>query len=274
MTGELLPRPPQPDFLRVRHDPPRLLTPLRRRLRDVYVNASDRGWFGLVPLETHVVICGFPRSGTTLLQVMLETSAAGAKSFGKERSAMSVARYTWPGQHPFLISKKPDDVFRVDEIRAYYRDRRTNVRFVLSVRDPRAVLTSIFVDKPGYCVPSTKWRAVYEHIRYQRQFSDVLLTEYRDLVEQPGGVQQRLAEFTGCPIRRRFEEFHDSVPGHFDTRALNGVRPLDRRSLNKWRSPEHRARIQQILDEIPELPERLIELGYESDSTWTREYLR
>jgi hypothetical protein len=272
MSTEPLPSPPRPAFLKGRRDPPRLLTPLRRHLRHVYVRAAERGLFGLVPLQTHVVICGFPRSGTTLLQVMLETSATDAKSFGRERSALSVARYTWPGRHPVFISKKPDDIFWVDAIREYYRDLRADVRFVLSVRDPRAVLTSIFVDKPGYCVPSVKWRAVHEHIRYQRQFADVLVTEYRDLVERPDGVQQRLAEFTGCRIGTSFDQFHAAVPGNFDTRALNGVRPLDRNSLYKWRSPEHRARIQQILNEIPELPKLLIDLGYESDTVWTSEY--
>lgn len=270
--GDLGARPSQPSFLRVRDDPPRLLTPLRRRLRHAYVRASDRGWFGLVPLDTHVVICGFPRSGTTLLQAMLETSAANARSFGKERSGMAVAQYTWPGRHPIVISKKPDDVFKVDEIRDYYRGLQTNVRFVLSVRDPRAVLTSIHVSKTGYCVPPVKWRAVDEHIRYQRPQPDVTIVEYRDLVDRPDHVQQQLAAFTGCEIRARFDQFHAAVPSHFDTRALNGVRPVDRRSLDKWRAPEHAARLRELLRELPELPERLIEMGYEPDTSWIREY--
>lgn len=270
--GQCTARPPHPAFLRRRRQSPRLLTPLRRRLRHAYVRATERGWLGLVPLETHVIICGFPRSGTTLLQLMLETSAAGARSYGRERSALAVARYTWPGRHRVVISKMPDDIFWVDAIREYYRPLRTDVKFVLSVRDPRAVLTSIFVDKPGYCVPVTKWQAVYDHIQYQRQFPDVIVTEYRDLVESPARVQQRLATFTACEIRARFNEFHVAVPGHFDTRALNGVRPLDRQSLDKWRRPEHRARIRQVLEELPDLPQRLIEMGYETDTAWTRAY--
>lgn len=265
--------PPKPDFLNRRFDAPRFLTPVRRRLRDTYIGMTDRGWFGLSPLDVHVVVCGYPRSGTTLLQLMLETSTANALAFGRERGGLSVARYTWPGRYRVLLSKKPNDVFWVDEIRDYYRGRRTKVRFVLSLRDPRAVMTSVFVDKPGYCVPSAKWRAVYEHIEYQRHFDDVRLVEYRDLVEKPLEVQQQLAAFTGCEIQQRFDTFHASVPTNFDTRALNGVRPLDRASLDKWRAAEHRERIRQILEELPELPERLIELGYERDTSWTRDYL-
>jgi hypothetical protein len=264
--------PPKPAFLNAQDDPARLLTPMRRRLRDAYIGMTDRGWLGLTPLEAHVVICGYPRSGTTLLQAMLEASAADALAFGRERGGLGVARYTWPGRYRFLLSKKPNDIFWVDEIRDYYRGRQTRIRFVLSLRDPRAVLTSIFVDKPGYCVPPEKWRAVYEHIEHQRRHEDVMLVEYRDLVERPTDVQARLTTFTGCEIRQRFDDFHASVPKGFDTRALNGVRPLDRTSLDKWRSPRHRARLQQVLRELPELPERLIELGYESDTEWVREY--
>lgn len=264
--------PGKPAFLKQRPEVPRLLTPLRRRLRDVYVEASDRGWFGLTPVETHVVICGFPRSGTTLLQLMVETSTPEAKAFGNERSGMAVARYTWPGRHRVLISKKPDDIFRVSELRDYYRGRRTRARFILSVRDPRAVLTSVHVSKPGYCVPAEKWRAVHEHLAYQRQRDDVMVVEYRDLVEQPNDVQARIAGFVGCEIGRPFDQFHSDVPSNFDTRALNGVRPLDRASLDKWRAADHRPRIRQLLAELPELPERLIEMGYEPDRGWMQDY--
>jgi hypothetical protein len=265
--------PPKPTFVHFHEVPPKLLTPLRRRLRDVYIGATDRGWFGLTPLQTHVVICGFPRSGTTLLQLMLETATPGALTFGRERSGLSVARYTWPGRHPILISKKPNDIFCVNDIRDYYRGRKTQVRFILSLRDPRAVLTSIFVAKQGYCVPPEKWQSVYDHIQYQRQFPDVTVVEYRDVVERPDDVRQELAGFIGCDNLQSFDRFHSSVPENFDTRALNGVRPLDTSSFDKWRSAKHAPRIRQVLAELPDLPQRLIEMGYESDTAWTREYL-
>lgn len=265
--------PLRPPFLKARDERVHPLTPLRRRLRDAYVHVTSQGWFGLKPLRTHVVICGFPRSGSTVLQLMVETSAADAQAFGRERSALSVARYTWPGRHSVFLSKKPDDVFFVSDIRAYYHDRATAVKFVLTVRDPRAVLTSKHVSKPGYTVPTEKWIAVDAHIRYQRQFSDVIVIEYRDSIEHPQLVQERLAAFTECPLEGRFDDFHKDVPEHFDTRALNGVRPLDRGSLDKWRLPEHRERIREILRDIPDLPHRLVEAGYETDTAWVADYL-
>jgi hypothetical protein len=236
--------------------------------------AIDRGWFGTTPLRTHVVMCGFPRSGTTLLQLMVETAYPSARTFHRERAALAAVQNTWPGRHALMITKRPDDIFWLDEIRARYRGRRPKPAFVISVRDPRAVLTSRHVKKPGYCVPAAKWRATYQHIQYNLQFDDVTVVEYRDLVERPQEVQQQLASFIESEPEAPFDQYLASVPTDFDTTALNGVRPLDRTRLDRWRDPKHRGRIQELLRELPELPDRLIEMGYERDTSWTREYLR
>jgi hypothetical protein len=220
-----------------------------------------------------VTICGFPRSGTTLLLLMMEAAYPDAWTFHHERPALGAIHNEWPGRHRLLITKRPDDIFWLDEIRAAYRGRRTRPRFVLSVRDPRAVLTSVHVRRSGYKVPAAKWRAVYEHLTYNRQFDDVLVVEYRDLVERPAVVQQCLAEFVGHAPSLSFDRFHEAVPAGFDLTALNGLRPLDPSTLDRWRADEHRDRIREILRELPELPQLLIELGYEADDSWVRAYI-
>jgi hypothetical protein len=265
--------PAKPDFLPVRTAKPGLLAPIRGLAKRQVLAALDRGWFGAIPLRTHVVMCGYPRSGTTLLQLMMETAYPAARTFHKERAALAIIQNTWPGRHALMISKRPDDIFWLDEVRERYQSRRPKPLFVISVRDPRAVLTSIHVDKPGYCVPAAKWRACYEHISYNQQFDDVIVVEYRDLVERPLVLQERLSSFIGSAPDKRFDAYLESVPGDFDTRALNGVRPLDASRLDRWRAPKHRSRIQALLRELPELPDRLIEMGYEPDTAWTREYL-
>jgi hypothetical protein len=264
--------PPKPGFLTERKTVRGPLAPLRALAKRQVLAALDRGWFGATPLQNHVVMCGFPRSGTTLLQLMVETAYPGARTFHRERAALAAIQNTWPGRHAMMITKRPDDVFWLDDVRERYRDRRPKPLFVISLRDPRAVLTSIHVDKPGYCVPAAKWRATYDHIRYNVQFDDVITVEYRDLVESPQKVQEQLAAFLGTAPEGRFDDYLARVPGDFDTRALNGVRPLDASRLDRWRAPKHRSRIQDLLSELPELPERLIDMGYEQDTAWTREY--
>jgi hypothetical protein len=265
-------RPPRPAFLKVKQQTPGLLDPLRRRAKRAAVLASDRGWFGLNPLKTHVVICGFPRSGSTLLLLMAETAVPAAKVFHEEKTGLKAAHQFWPGRQPLMITKRPNDVFFADEIRDFYRGRGTQVRFVLCARDPRAVLTSVHERQPGYYVSPARWRAIYAHFVYVRPATDVLTVEFNDLVRTPQVVQERLAAFIGWRAACRFEEFADAVPTSFDTRALNGVRPLDPSAIDRWKAPEHQERIRAMLQELPELPSVLIELGYESDTSWTDPY--
>ena len=266
-------RPPKPTFVPARTPETNWLAPIRALAKRRVLAALDRGWFGATPLRTHVVMCGFPRSGTTLLQLMMETAYPQARTFHRERAALAAVQNTWPGRHELMITKRPDDLFWLDEVRERYRDRRPRPLFVISVRDPRAVLTSVHISKHGYCVPPEKWRAAYAHIQYNLRFDDVILVEYRDVVERPQLVQERLAAFIGVPPQGRFDDYLCAVPANFDTRALNGVRPLDPTTLDRWRAPKHKERIRQLLDQIPELPARLVEMGYEPDASWTRGYL-
>lgn len=206
---------------------------------------------------------------------MAQTAYPSARAFDFERSGLAAARNDFPGQSPLLISKQPDDIFWIDEIRECYAERGTStrLRFIVSIRDPRAVLTSVHgMNRDVYWVTPDRWRAIYDHFKYVSAFDDVDVVEYADLILSPGKVQQQLTDAIGLEPERSFEQFHEAVPHSFNTTALNGVRPLDPSALDKWRGPEHRARIVELLREMPELPDRLIELGYERDATWVKDY--
>jgi hypothetical protein len=271
------PSPARPDFIEPLPAPTKgVVSYFRRRIKRLMIAAIDHGWFGLNPLKTHVVVCGFARSGSTLLLLQLETCVSGIRTFGKETPALAAAQIALRN-HPYMITKDPYDVMFLDEIRAIYATRRAEVRFIVTVRDPRAVLTSRHVkptDQPGgYYLHPREWRAYYEHVRYAQQFDDVLTLEYRDLVCRPALVQQRLTEFIGWHVHLPFDEFHTAASPDFNQRALNGLRPLDPTRVDAWRDEKHRDRIRRMLAEIPELPLYLIEMGYESDSSWVQDYL-
>ena len=235
----------------------------------------DRGWFGRVPTRAHLVICGFPRSGTTLLQLMVQTAVPEARCFGRERWGLGAAQRHWPGRHPYLITKRPDDIFWIDEIREFYATlgTRTQSRFVICVRDPRAVLTSRHeLNKSDYWVSVDRWRATYDHYRYASRFSDVCVIDFRDLIIDIALVQRRMTQLVGWTVSANFEDFYTRVPEDFDTTALNGVRSLDARVLERWGRSEHKERMRYLLREMPELPARVIEMGYEADDSWTDAY--
>jgi hypothetical protein len=248
--------------------------PFRGPLRQLALAAVDRGWFGLKPLECHVVVCGFARSGSTLLQVMAETCVVGARTFGYEMRALDALDFL--RNHPLMITKFPDDIFRMDEVRAVYRERKARPRFVLTLRDPRAVLTSIHGggDRSRYYMSVERWRRTYGEFMRAREAPDVAVVRYEDLVLRPRDVQRQLTEFLGWKVVRDFDQFHTrAAERKFQDPALNGLRPLDPSTIDNWRKPKHRARIAELLTTMPELPERVAELGYEPDTAWTREYL-
>ncbi len=248
--------------------PKSLLQPLIRSV----VQLQDMGWLPSTPLQQHLVICGFPRSGTTLCQLMIESCVTGIKVFGRERRGLEVAQFS-RRTHACVMTKRPKDLFLLSELRDFYESRCKDVRFIVMNRDPRSVLTSVHVSQPGnYWVSVSRWRHCFLHWKWACQFPDVLPIRYEDLVTRPNDVESQIKDFTGWTTSQPFQSFHEEIPRSFDVRALNGLRELDADNRNRWRQECHRARIQALLSELPELPDVLIELGYEKDDSWTCEY--
>ena len=236
------------------------------------VKLQDAGRLPAVPLCQHIVICGFPRSGTTLFQLMIESCVAGIKTFGRERRALEFAKYG-RRTHASVMTKRPKDIFLVQELRDFYSSHPAEVQFVVMHRDPRAILTSVHFSRPSeYFVTTNQWRHIYRHWKWAANADDVLSIRYEDVVCGPDFVESQFAKFTGCQMSHPFRDFHQNVPTGFDGRALNGLRELDESNVLRWREACHRDRIRSLLQELPELPDVLIEMGYETDDSWTREY--
>lgn len=268
-------RPPRPYGVEQRLAPLRsgFPAPVRRFVKRALGYATDRGWLGLTPLQTHVVVCGFPRSGATLLLLMVETAYPKAKTFHRERFALREAEANWLGRHEVMFTKKPDDIYWIDEVRAFYASRPTTPRFVVCVRDPRAVLTSVHPSHQGYYVSTDRWRSIYSHYLYVRDAKDVQVVDFADLVQEPDEIERRFSTFVGRAPARPFGEFYRLAPEGFSTRPLpDGVRALDPDKLEQWRAPRHRERLRSLLVEMPDLPQILVDMGYEPDTEWLRDY--
>ena len=248
---------------------------LRRRIGALLISLTDSGLLGMTPLETHIHVCGYSRSGTTLLQMMLEFAYPKSRHFGHEisgrRAIMNSRR-----NHRVMITKKPKDIFRLHQLINYYRDRKTTFKPIVMVRDPRDVLTSSHIttkkERP-YHVKLDRWKQEQPFIRYYMEAPDVLLIRYEDLTGDTTRTQRTIEEFVQEKAERTFGDFHKKTRDDFDSRHLNGVRPVDQETIARWKRPEHADRIRQILEEIPELPQELIAMGYETDESWTEAYL-
>lgn len=242
---------------------------LRRRLISPVFRLVDAGLPLLRPLRKHILICGFPRSGTTLLQMMLENGIPSARYFGKEFSGWRAATYTWRN-HEIVISKMPHDLFRLDSLRCFYSMRQADLKIILTLRDPRDVLTSQRKTggPEGYVVGPERWRTYYRALLKQIHQPDLILVRYEQLVSDPDAIQKQVEAFTGEAMATPFHQFHTVDRPDFQTNTLNGLRPVETSLVGRWSVPQHHAYLQHILRELPELPEALIKLGYEPDTKW------
>jgi hypothetical protein len=234
----------------------------------------DSGLLGLTPLQKHILICGFPRSGTTMLQLMLENAIPEARRFGRETGGWRAATFAWRN-HEKVISKVPHDVFRLAPLRNFYAKRDAELKIILMLRDPRDVLTSQRKSggPGGYVVSSERWRNYYNaFIRHQND-PDVMIVRYEDLVADVEHQQCRIGTFTGETMSVPFGQFNEVERPDFDTRTLNGLRPIEQTLIARWAHPAQSERIRQVLTELPELPQALVDLDYASDTSWTEPYV-
>lgn len=217
-----------------------------------------------------IVQCGFPRAGSTLLYLMMKNSVSNFKFFDKETKATKVLT------NKNVVTKRPMDIFDYKKIIAKYLD----TKFIINVRDPRAVLTSIhsnsegrykvnwdyslFTGTSGILPGKTKGLLDYINIIYD--VPNAIFVYYENLVKNPDIEQQRLGDFCGFDYKDSFSNFHKHSIPDLLKHQLNGVRPLDIKPIEKWR--EHKERIKQQFKECPQLFDILIQLGYEKDCKW------
>ncbi|MEY3228212.1 MAG: sulfotransferase family protein [Planctomyces sp.] len=227
-----------------------------------FARSKDRGWLPGTPLKRHIVICGFPRSGTTLLQLLLESCTQNLGTCGRERRALEVAA-AGKRSHSVILTKRPKDLFLIPEIASWHAANGTQALFILMHRDPRAVLTSRHFSSPQhYYLNCRDWQHFYLHWKWSGNRSDVLSVSYEALTSSPAAVQHQINRFANLDAACRFEDFLSRVPPNFDLRALNGLRQTETTRINSWKSQEHQQRLTQIFSELPELPKILDEMGY------------
>jgi hypothetical protein len=246
---------------------------VRRGFQAPIYRIADTGLFGLTPLKTHVLICGFPAAGTTLIQLMLENGLPHARRFGRERSGWKAATYSLRN-HAIMISKQPRDIFRLEPLRKFYSARQAKLKIILMQRDPRDLLTSQRKkgDSMEYVGVARNWKGYYTYFLQQRAAPDILLVRYEDLVNSVDSEQNRIEDFVQEKMSVPFEKFITVQRKDFDTSTLCGLRPLDTTCIARWQQPCHAARMRQMLDELPDLPEAVQELGYETNSDWANAY--
>lgn len=240
------------------------------------------------PNGRHILVTGFPRSGTTMFYNMLRSSVEGFIALDNEIGSHAVI-----GQDPrSIISKRPLDIFTIDETYKANTYNKTIDTIVL-VRDIRSIITSVHKSVPDdyfigydfqYHVPTEggeaqrtnpgvipTFQAIGNFVSSKLPGNKIVL-RYEDVVINTAVLQEQVGNQLNLKFNRQFDEFHkaDIPPALAD--PMNGIAPLDSSRISKWKNPEHRERIKQQFTECPQLFDILKFLQYEQDDSWFDEY--
>lgn len=221
-----------------------------------------------------IVQCGMPRSGSTLLYLMLRSTVTNFKFYDKEMQALKI------NDVGDTISKRPMDIFSYQKI----LDKFSDVKFIINIRDPRSVLTSLHANSEGqykvnwnYSLRTGhngicgKTNGLEDYWNVIYKIPNATFVYYENLVDNPGKEQEKLQkEIPQLQFNGNFSDFYKQEPPPLLSHTLNGLRPPDLTTKYKWKN--HPERIQEQITKHPEILDMLIDLDYESDKEWFNEY--
>lgn len=244
-----------------------------------------------------LVVCGYPRGGTSLLYNMLSTTL---ESFSFEHFEVPAARRI----HRLgdIASKFPLDVLDVRDLPSLNIHGK-EIIVIGVVRDPRDVMTSrhpvvpdrYFIGHDHSWWPQDvefrEWKfdapgimPVFEAMVALEVSSPFryLSVRYEDLVADADAVQTAIGEALGLRFNGRFSSFHqrgDRLAYRYqgaasprDPSLVREDKAPDASRAGKWRDATHRARIVEQFQACPKLFAVLEHHGYEADDGWFAAY--
>lgn len=226
--------------------------------------------------QTHLVICGCSRSGTTLLYNMVRYSAQD------ESSSPTAETFAYDTPHftsPFVISKHPLDIFNIDLTKREFNGVRDFVHLIM-VRDPRDLVSSrhggfpsqyhqsfdyqLFMKRPIRSLSERGVGAVFDATTKALNGTDrCFLAKYEELVQNPEDIRRLLRFSSGLSFPRKFEDFHTAEVAKGLIRQMNGVRPAEKQTQPAWTNPGRLDRALRQIRLFPQLEEVAAAWGYE-----------
>lgn len=267
-------------------------TPLVRARLAVNAGLSRLSYRLAGVTQRQVVVCGFPRSGTSLLYNMLSSSLPDFRFEPFEQ--YFIYRIHRLGNY---ATKAPMDVFHVPWIDELNINKK-KLTVLIVIRDLRDVVTSKHPILPGHYFigydhswwpQDHEFKAwdydapglmeIYGAINAIISRPDTTVVRYEDLVSNPDEVQQKIASTHGLEFQGQFNDYHRRPEKHAykyegryapaDTGLVLEGRKSTSSRVERWRTrPEDTQRVIDQFRACDRLFDILEELGYEKNRSW------
>ncbi|MDH5764694.1 MAG: sulfotransferase domain-containing protein [Gammaproteobacteria bacterium] len=252
--------------------------------------------------DTQLVVCGYPRSGTSLFYNMLSSSLTDYLYTEGEDSSLN---NIWKNGN--IVTKSPYDTINLSKGRIQKSNYlKKNIYVIIIVRDLRDVITSKHLWAPddymiGYDDKTLVITGRYPN--YKKEFNGpgigtyykaiknilempelkVMLVNYEDLIKDPDSCQKKVGDYFGINFDEKFSDYHlrkekhglryegDQAP--IDSKLHKSSSLVTSEYVCRWRKPEHYERIKSEFGGNDEFMKILIDYGYEKDANWYAEFL-
>lgn len=241
----------------------------------------------------HIVICGYPRSGTSLIYNMISSFITDFRC--EEFEVQATERLH---RHGNIVTKFPLDILSLQFI-IEHNSFNKNIFFIVITRDIRDILTSRHPNIPNeyFISYNNSWwpqdtnfnewkndapgiKDIYNALQKSRHIENITLLEvpYEKIISDTFYVQQQIEKLTNVKFSGNFSDFYQHSEKHAykysgeyqakDESLVRESKKIDNSRVAKWRKPEHLARIYEQFTSHPELFNILIQTGYEKNNDW------
>ncbi len=270
---------------------PTLINKIRFSITSLLSNIAKKAGYQ----QSQLIVCGYPRGGTSLLYNMLSATLQRSHKF------TSFEKYYIHHIHKLgnIASKAPLDVNHLDSVNQLNIHGK-KITAIIVIRDIRDVVTSkhpiqsdeYFIGHDFSYWPQGNsledWKydapgvvAITEKIRALRENPEIYILKYEDLVKEPDAIQQDLKQRFDLPFEGLFSKYHEfkgdlayKYEGKYKAKDESLVmegKAVENRA-KRWQQEKYRERLISQFEQCPELFNILVEFGYESDREWFEEY--
>lgn len=201
--------------------------------------------FSMAGVRQTVFICGCAHTGTSILSRVIG-SGKGIYAPNYETLLFSPQRYLAldanlrkmsekckEANATVFLEKTPSHIFYVD----YMRRILPGSKFILTTRDPRDVIASLYKRMGNIENSIAKWRIETIATLMQLGMEDCMLVKYEDFVSDTIGVTSHICNFIGIDFDMEMLNYHNKQENWFgahDIRKGSGKNGDEHIALRNW----------------------------------------